>query len=202
MQEVNPLELIVREYYYLENKRDKKMRGKGIFIRYSFSEIGGGKQAEFVIVPSEKIKTKKMDVYSNHVRSFPIASYKFYKPLPEGFIDRYQKKVEEDRLTALEIMLNQQKLPMRPPTPDEISLSSMFAETPEEKNQPREMNPPFIEGDPTFYGTDPNKSSLGTDLLPMYREYLLDKKGGRKSRKTRKSKKSKKSKRSKSRRRR
>jgi hypothetical protein len=193
MQEVNPLELIVREYYYLENKRDKKMRGKGIFIRYSFSEIGGGKQAEFVIVPSEKIKTKKMDVYSNHVRSFPIASYKFYKPLPEGFIDRYQKKVEEDRLTALEIMLNQQKLPIRP---DKISASSMFAQTPEEKN------PPFIEDDQTFYGTDPDKSSLGTQLKPIYGAYLLDKKtAGRRRHKSRKSRKTK-SRKSKSRRRR
>ena len=194
MQEVNPLELIPGEYYYLENKRDKTMRGKGIFFRYYFSEMSGGKQAAFRIVPTEKIKSKKMDVYSNDVRGFPLASYKFYKPLPEGVIARHQQKDEEDRLTAFEKMMNQQKLPMRPPT-DKISLSSMFAETPEEKNQPREMNPPFIKGDQTFYGTDPDKSSLGTQLKPIYSEYLLDKKGGRrKSRKTRKSKKSKKSK--------
>ena len=175
MQEVNPLELIPGEYYYLENKRDKTMRGKGIFFRYYFSEMGGGKQAAFRIVPTEKIKSKKMDFYSNDVRGFPLASYKFYKPLPEDVIFRYQQKDEKDRVTAFEKMLNQQKLPMRPPT-DKISLSSMFAETPEEKNQPREMNPPFIKGDQTFYGTDPDKSSLGTQLKPIYGAYLLDKK--------------------------
>ena len=175
MQEVNPLELIPGEYYYLENKRDKTMRGKGIFFRYYFSEMGGGKQAAFRIVPTEKIKSKKMDFYSNDVRGFPLASYKFYKPLPEGVIARYQQKDEEDRLTALEIMLNQQKLPMRP---DKISASSMFAQTPEEKN------PPFIEDDQTFYGTDPDKSSLGTQLKPIYGAYLLDKKtAGRRRRK-------------------
>jgi hypothetical protein len=192
MEEVDPSKLIPGEYYYLEDKRNKTNRGKGKFFRYFFSEMGGGKQAAFRIVPTEKIKSKNMN-YSNDVRGFPVASYKFYKPLPEGFIDRYQQKVEEDRLTALEIMLNQQKLPMRP---DKISASSMFAQTPEEKN------PPFIEDDQTFYGADPVKSSLGTQLKDTYSAYLLDKKGGRrKSRQSRKSRKSRKTRKTKSRRR-
>jgi hypothetical protein len=174
IEEVDPSKLIPGEFYYLENKRDKTMKAKGKFIRYSFNEIGRGKQASFIIVPSEKIKSKIMEIhYSNDVRGFPISSYKFYKPLPEGFIDRYQQKVEEDRVTAFEKIINKKKLPE-----DKISVSSMFSEEPED--------------DQTFYGTDHDKSSLGTQLKHIYGAYLLDKKtAGRRRRKTLKSRKTK-----------
>jgi len=192
MQEVDPKNLIPGEYYYLENKTDKAMKAKGKFTRYYYAEPRfGGEQAAFRIVPSENIKSKKMNAYLNDERGFPISSYKFYKPLPEGFIDSYREKVQEDRLTAFEKMLNQQKLPMRP---DKISASSMFAQTPKEKN------PPFIEDDQTFYGSEPDKTNIGTQLKNTYGAYL----GGRhhKSRKFRKSRKSRKSRKTKSRRRR
>jgi hypothetical protein len=195
MQEVDSSKLIPGEFYYLENKTDKTMKAKGKFTRYYNDEPRfGGEQAAFRIVPSENIKSKKMNAYLNGERGFPLNSYKFYKPLAQNVIDRYQESIAKNPSIAFEKMINQQKLPMRPPT-DKISLSSMFAETPEEKNQPREMNPPFIKGDQTFYGTDPDKSSLGTQLKPIYSEYLLDKKtAGRKRRKTRKSRKSRKTK--------
>ena len=96
MQEVDPKNLIPGEYYYLENKTDKAMKAKGKFTRYYYAEPRfGGEQAAFRIVPSENIKSKKMNAYLNDERGFPISSYKFYKPLPEGFIDRYQKKLKK-----------------------------------------------------------------------------------------------------------
>ena len=190
MQEVEPSKpskLIPEEYYYLENRTDKTMKAKGQFLYiYEHEKRFGGTQAAFRIVPSKKIKSKKMEFhYSNSVRGFPISSYKFYKPLPEDLITRYQQKEKEDRLTAFEKMLNQQKLPMRPigPLPDKISVSSMFAETPED------IDRAFIEGDQTFYGSEPDKSNIGTQLKDTYGAYL----GGRrrKSRKSRKSRKTK-----------
>jgi hypothetical protein len=212
MEEVEPSKLIPGEYYYLQSKResDKLWRTKGQFHRIFENEPQyGGTQAVFTIVGSEKIKSKKMEGYLDNAgaRGFPISSYKFYKPLPEGFIDRYEQKVKEDRLTAFEKMLNQQKLPMRRmqpmgpigPLPDKISVSSMFTETPEEKKSPEYIDLSFIEGDKTFYGSDPDKSNIGTQLKNTYGAYL----GGRhrKSRKFRKSRKTK-SRKTKSRRRR
>ena len=65
----------------------------------------------------------------------------------------------------------------------------MFAETPQDI-------------DSTFYGSEPDKSSLGTQLKDIYGSSLLNKKtAGRRRRKTRKSRKSK-SRKTKSRRRR
>ena len=93
-------------------------------------------------------------------------SSKIFKTIIQA---REDKKV---RVKAFEKMMNQEKLPMRPPT-DKISLSSMFAETPEEKNQPREMNPPFIKGDQTFYGSEPDKSYIGTQLKDDYGAYFI-----------------------------
>jgi hypothetical protein len=112
-----------------------------------------------------------------------LSSYKFFKPLPEDLITRYKQKEKEDRLTAFEKMLNQQKLPMRRmrpmgpigPLPDKISVSSMFAETPEEKKSPEDIDRAFIEGDQTFYGSEPDKSNIGTQLKNKYGAYF----GGR-----------------------
>jgi hypothetical protein len=176
MEEVEPSKLIPDEFYYLENKKDKTMKAKGKFLYiYEGEKIFGGTQAAFIIVPSEKIKSKKMEFhYSNTVRGFPISSYKFYKPLPEDVITRYQQKAEEDRVTAFEKMINKQKLP---------------------KDQS------------TFYGSERDKTDIGTQLKDIYSGYLIDKKTAkgvtrrksRKSRKTRKTKKSIKSRRIKSR---
>jgi len=201
MEEVEPSKLIPGEYYYLQNKRekDKLMRSKGQFRRiYEGEPRFGGTQAMFTIVGSDKIKSKKMNDYiGDGVRGFPISSYNFYKPLPEDVITRYEQKVKEDRLTAFEKMLNKQKLPMRRmrpmgpigPLPDKISVSSIFTETPEEKKSPEYIDLSFIEGDKTFYGSDPDKSNIGTQLKNTYGAYL----GGRhrKSRKFRKSRKTK-----------
>jgi hypothetical protein len=188
MKEVDPSELIPGEYYYLENKTDKAMKAKGKFTRYYYAEPRfGGEQAVFRIVPSENIKSKKMNAYLNDERGFPISSYKFYKPVAQDVINRYQEGIAKYPSIAFEQMLNQQKLPMRP---DKISASSMFAETQEEKN------PPFIEGDQTFYGSEPDKSNIGTQLKPEYGPYLDKKKGGRRRCKTRKSRKTKKSRKS------
>ena len=172
MEEVEPSKLIPDEFYYLENKTDKTMKAKGKFLYiYEAEKRFGGTQAAFKIVPSKKIKSKKMEFhYSNTVRGFPISSYKFYKPLPEDVISRYQQKAEEDRVTAFEKMINKQKLP---------------------KDQS------------TFYGSEPDKTDIGTQLKDIYSGYLIDKKTAkgtrRKSRKSRKTKKSIKSRRIKNR---
>ena len=172
MEEVEPSKLIPDEFYYLENKTDKTMKAKGNFLYiYEHEKRFGGTQAAFRIVPSKKIKSKKMEFhYSNTVRGFPISSYKFYKPLPEDVISRYQQKAEEDRVTAFEKMINKQKLP---------------------KDQS------------TFYGSEPDKTDIGTQLKDIYSGYLIDKKTAkgtrRKSRKSRKTKKSIKSRRIKNR---
>ena len=172
MEEVEPSKLIPDEFYYLENKTNKTMKAKGKFLYiYEDEKRFGGTQAAFRIVPSKKIKSKKMEFhYSNSVRGFPISSYKFYKPLPEDVISRYQQKAEEDRVTAFEKMINKQKLP---------------------KDQS------------TFYGSEPDKTDIGTQLKDIYSGYLIDKKTAkgtrRKSRKSRKTKKSIKSRRIKNR---
>lgn len=189
MQEVDPSKLIPGEYYYLENKRDKAMKAKGKFTGYIYAEPKfGGKSAAFRIVPSENIKSKKMNAYLNDERAFPLDSYKFYKPLAQDVINRYQKSIAKYPSIAIEKMINQQKLPM---LTDAIDPSTMF-------NQPSEDNGrAFIEGDPTFYGSEPDKSNIGTQLKDEYGVYLLDKKkGGRRRRKTRKSRKTKKSRKS------
>jgi hypothetical protein len=193
MEEVEPSKLIPDEFYYLENKKDKTMKAKGKFL-YIFEgeKIFGGTQAAFIIVPSKKIKSKKMEFnYSNSVRGFPISSYKFYKPLPEDVIDRYQQKVEEDRVTAVEKMINQKKLPS---LSDAIDPNTLFKRTSEHNNRA------FIEDDQTFYGSEPDKTNIGTQLKDIYSAYLIDKKTAkgtrRKSRKTTKPRKTKKTKKS------
>lgn len=171
MELVDPSNFIPGEYYYLENNSDDKMKALGIFRRtHEGKAIFGGEQAVFTIVPLEKIKSKKMNAYLNDTRGFPINSYKFYKPLPQEVIDRHQQKEKENRLTAFEKMINKETLPNY-----EINLSTMYA-TPAEKN-------------PTFYGSDPDKSNIGSQLKNTYGAYL----GGRrrKSRKSRKSRKTK-----------
>jgi len=181
MQEVDPSKLIPGEYYYLENKTDKAMKAKGKFTRYVYykeSIYGDGKQAAFRIVPSENIKSKKMNAYLNDERGFPISSYKFYKPVAQDVINRYQEGIAKYPSIAFEKMINQQKLPDR-----KIDLSTMFAETQEEK-------------DPTFYGSEPDKSNIGTQLKDEYGPYLDKKKDGKGRRKTRKSRKTKKSRKS------
>ena len=193
MEEVDPLHLTPGESYYLDkpeskvftNSRGLSSRGKGEFVKYEegwtgaisakFKNIESVNNKPFYFLPDSQ--------YRPNESTFHVAPYKsmynIYKIKGPHLQAREDKKV---RVKAFEKMMNQEKLPMRPPT-DKISLSSMFAETPEEKNQPREMNPPFIKGDQTFYGTDPDKSSLGTQLKPIYSEYLLDKKtAGRKRR--------------------
>jgi len=202
MEEVDPSKLIPGEFYYLENKTNKTIRGKGKFLNiFEGEKRFGGTEAVFIIVPSEQIKSKKMEVhYSNSKRGFPIASYKFYKPLPEEVIARYQQKDEEDRVTAVEKMINQQKLPS---LSDAIDPNTLFKRTSEHNNRA------FIEDDQTFYGSEPDKTNIGTQLKDIYSGYLIDKKtaGGtrrksrkiRKTKKTRKSRKSRKSRRIKSR---
>ena len=178
MEEVEPSKLIPDEFYYLENKTDKTMKAKGKFLYiYEHEKRFGGTQAAFRIVPSKKIKSKKMDVYSNDVRGFPLASYKFYKPLAQNVIDRYQESIAKNPSIAFEKMINQQKLPI---DQDKISFTTMFAQTPEDI-------------DPTFYGSEPDKSNIGTQLKDEYGAYLDKKKGGKRRRKTRKSRKTKKS---------
>jgi hypothetical protein len=188
MQEVNPLELIPGETYYLERKKfDNYYKKNG------FSSHGKGKFVGYINGISTSAKFKNIESVNNkpfyfmpdfpdkpNISTFQVAPYecmyKIYKPLRDNILAR---KNEEDRLTALEIMLNQQKLPI---DQDKISTSTMFAETPQDI-------------DPTFYGSELNKSSLGTQLKDIYGAYLLDKKtAGRKRRKTRKSRKSRKSK--------
>ena len=191
MQEVNPKKLIPGESYYLENRTDKTMKAKGKFTRYyTAAQIYGGELAVFRIVRSENIKSKKMEdayAYLNDERGFSLDSYKFYKPLDQEVINRYHASIAKTPSIAFAKMINQQKLPMRP---DKISASSMFAETLEEKN------PPFIEGDQTFYGSEPDKSNTGTQLKDEYGAYFDKKKGGKRRRKTRKSRKTKKSRKS------
>ena len=188
MQEVDPKKLIPGEYYYLENKTDKAMKAKGKFTRYYTDDPRfGGKQAAFRIVLSENIKSKKMNAYLNDERGFPLDSYKFYKPLAQDVINRYEQKDKQLRVEAARRMINSQY----PYPEDVISTGNMFSEE------------PYVT--PPTYEQTPQKTNIGNQLANQIGEYLGGKKtdmGGRKSRKTRKSKKSKKSKRSKSRRRR
>ena len=179
MQEVNPKKLIPGESYYLENRTDKTMKAKGKFTRYyTAAQIYGGEQVVFRIVPSENIKSKKMEnAYLNGERKFPLNSYKFYKPLAQDVINRYQESIAKNPSIAFEKMINQQKLPI---DQDKISAITMFAQTPEDI-------------DPTFYGSEPDKSNIGTQLKDEYGAYLDKKKGGKRRRKTRKSRKTKKS---------
>ena len=179
MQEVGPKKLIPGEFYYLENNTDKTMKAKGKFTGYNNDEPRfGGEQAVFKIVPSEIIKSKKMEnAYLNGERKFPLNSYKFYKPLAQDVINRYQESIAKNPSIAFEKMINQQKLPI---DQDKISAITMFAQTPEDI-------------DPTFYGSEPDKSNIGTQLKDEYGAYLDKKKGGKRRRKTRKSRKTKKS---------
>ena len=176
MEPVDPSKLIPNEIYYLENKSDPQMRGKGKFLRYEYGdERFGGTQAGFQIVPSENITSKKMKDYLGITRGFPLNSYKFYKALPQHVIDRVEEKDKEDRLTAFEKMINQQKLPMR-------------------SDALEDNNRAFIAGDQTFYGSDPDKSNLGTQLKSYGAQLLTKKTAGGRRRKSRKSRKSRKTK--------
>ena len=179
MQEVGPKKLIPGEFYYLENNTDKTMKALGKFTGYYNDEPRfGGEQAAFKIVPSKNIKSKKMEnAYLNGERKFPLNSYKFYKPLAQDVINRYQESIAKNPSIAFEKMINQQKLPI---DQDKISAITMFAQTPEDI-------------DPTFYGSEPDKSNIGTQLKDEYGAYLDKKKGGKRRRKTRKSRKTKKS---------
>jgi len=172
MQEEDPLKLIPNEFYYLENKTDKTMRGKGKFLRYYYDRLGGGDQAAFLNVSSINNKPRKINAYSNSVRGFALASFKFYKPLPEGFIDSYREKDKELRVEAARRMINSQY----PYPEDVISSSNMFSEE------------PYIA--PPSYEQTPQKNSVGNDLAKKIGQYF----GGRRRSKSRKSRKSRKSK--------
>jgi hypothetical protein len=180
MEEVEPSKLIPGEYYYLENKTDKTMRGKGQFLRYYYDPRGGGDQAAFLNVSSINNKPRKINAYSNSVRGFPIASYKFYKPLPEGFIDSYREKDKQLRVEAARRMINSQY----PYPEDVISTGNMFSEE------------PYVT--PPTYEQTPQKTNIGNQLANQIGEYL----GGKIRQKTRKSRKSRKSRKTKYRRRR
>ena len=117
------------------------------------------------------------NAYLNGERKFPLNSYKFYKPLAQDVINRYQESIAKNPSIAFEKMINQQKLPI---DQDKISFTTMFAQTPEDI-------------DPTFYRSEPDKSNIGTQLKDEYGAYLDKKKGGKRRRKTRKSRKTKKS---------
>jgi len=173
MQEVDPKKLIPGEYYYLENKTDKAMKAKGKFTRYYTDHPRfGGELAAFRIILSENIKSKKMNAYLNDERGFPLDSYKFYKPLPEGFIDSYREKDKQLRVEAARRMINSQY----PYPEDVISTSNMFSEE------------PYIA--PPSYEQTPQKTSVGNDLAKKIGQYF----GGRRRSKSRKSRKSRKSK--------
>ena len=182
MQEVDPKKLIPGEYYYLENKTDKAMKAKGKFTRYVYNNesiFGDDIYAAFRIVPSEKIKSKKMDAYINVERGFPL-DYIYYKPLPEGFIDSYREKDKQLRVEAARRMINSQY-----PYPEYvISTGNMFSEE------------PYVT--PPTYEQTPQKTNIGNQLANQIGEYL----GGKIRQKTRKSRKSRKSRKTKYRRRR
>ena len=99
MQEVDPSKLIPGEFYYLENTTDKTMKAKGKFTRRYYNsdpKFGESEQVAFRIVPSENIKSKKMNAYLNDERGFPLNSYKFYKPLAQDVINRYQESIAKN----------------------------------------------------------------------------------------------------------
>ena len=154
MQQIPPLELIPGEFYYIENKKNKKDRSKAKFTKYQ--QMYGSTMATFTNISA----VKKMNPNSKHGWEISVAphgcEYNFYRALKDSILAR---KDEEARIKAFEKMINQQKLPF---IPDKISASTMFAETQEEKN------PPFIEDDQTFYGTSLDKTNLGTQLKHTY----------------------------------
>jgi hypothetical protein len=197
MEEVNPLELIPGETYYLEEKRFdiyyKKngfsSRGKGEFVKYE--ENVNGTSAKFKNIESVNNKPfyflpdfpDKPNISTFHVAPYG-SGYKIYKPLRDDILTRKDKEL---RVKAFEKMINQEKLPM---LSNAIDISTMFDKRTTEHN-----GRAFIEDDPTFYGSEPDKSSLGTQLKDIYGSSLLNKKtAGRRRRKTRKSRKSRKTK--------
>jgi hypothetical protein len=187
MEEVNPLELIPGETYYLEEKRFDiyykengfSSRGKGEFVKYE--ENVNGTSAKFKNIESVNNKPFHFlpdSQYRPNISTFHVAPYgSGYRIYKIKEVHLQAREDEKARVKAFEKMINQEKLPI---DQDKISTSTMFAETPQDI-------------DPTFYGTEPDKSSLGTQLKNAYGSSLLNKKtAGRRRRKTRKSRKSRK----------
>jgi hypothetical protein len=167
MIEVDPLDLIPGEKYYLEQKSLKSYRQDlgfstsaiGTFIKYS--QTHHGIFAEFKNIKS--VNKKPTDFLNPHsdLFTFHVAPYgsgfKIYKATRDSILDRKDK---EAQLFAFEKMINKQKLPEKQ---DNISIRSMFAEKPE-------------DFDSTFYGSNDNKSSVGTQLMREYGSKFLNKK--------------------------
>ena len=196
MEEVDPLHLTPGESYYLDkpeskvftNSRGLSSRGKGEFVKYEegwtgaisakFKNIESVNNKPFFFLPDSQ--------YRPNVTTFHVAPYKsmynIYKIKGPPLQAREDKKVH---VKAFEKMMNQEKLPM---LSNAIDISTMFDKRTSEHN-----GRAFIEDDPTFYGINPDKSSLGTQLKDAYGASLLNKKtAGRRRRKSRKSRKSKK----------
>ena len=192
MEEVDPLHLTPGESYYLDkpeskvftNSRGLSSRGKGEFVKYEegwtgaisakFKNIESVNNKPFYFLPDSQ--------YRPNESTFHVAPhgsmYNIYKIKGPHLQAREDKKV---RVKAFEKMMNQEKLPM---LSNAIDISTMFDKRTSEHN-----GRAFIEDDPTFYGSEPDKSSLGTQLKDIYGSSLLNKKtAGRRRRKTRKSK--------------
>jgi hypothetical protein len=178
MKEVNPLDLIPGEIYYLEDtfvglakRRGCSHRGIGEFVKNEIEEnsiFATFKNVKSVNdKPFASCKTRETsnivvgtslptDIFTFYVGPNK-SSYKIYKNYRYN-IDRANKKAQ---LTAFEKMLNKQKLPK-----NKISPSTLFDENPV---------------DPTFYESDDNKTDIGTQLTKEYASYLSSKKSAGKS---------------------
>lgn len=183
MIEVDPLDLIPGEKYYLDRPEIKEFsdshryssRGKGEFVKYEKGVFNGYLSAKFKNIKSVN-KKRFLFLPDNpnkpNVSTFSVAPYKvykFYKPLSESILARKDK---ETRIKAVENMINSQY----PYQEDVISTSNMFSEEP--------YVPPSTY--PPTYEETSRKTDVGHHLSSQIGKYF----GG----KTLKSKKSKKSK--------
>ena len=192
MEEVDPLHLTPGESYYLDRESSKAFadsrglssRGKGEFVKYEEGWTGyiSAKFKNIESVNNKPFHFMPDSQYRPNTTTFHVAPhgsvYKIYKIKGSHLQAREDQKVH---VKAFEKMMNQEKLPM---LSNAIDISTMFDKRTSEHN-----GRAFIEDDPTFYGTDTDKSSLGTQLKHAYGASLLNKSAGRRRRKTRKSRK-------------
>lgn len=177
MKEVNPLELIPGEIYYLEDtfvglakRRGCSHRGIGEFVKNEIEEnsiFATFKNVKSVNdKPFASCKTRETsnivvgtslptDIFTFYVGPNK-SSYKIYKNYRYN-IDRANKKAQR---TAIEKMLNKQKLPIT-----KLSPSTLFDENP-------------------FYESNDDKTDIGTQIAPDILSFLNKKSAGKRPCKT------------------
>ena len=172
MKEVKPLDLIPGEIYYIENtmpplflkKTGLSPKGIGEFVK---SETKKHETEERIYGTFKNLKSvndkpfkKSYSLEAPDIMTIYIgpgkSSYKFYKNYKHSIV-RANKKAQQ---TAIEKILNKQKLPTT-----KISPSTLFDENP-------------------FYKSDNDKTDIGTLMAPYVLSFLNKKSAGKRPCKT------------------